>query len=324
MNTRSLKQAAKAAMASPLGWRMSAPSRRRGVVVLAYHRITDGPTPFDGLPLSLFREQMAWIRRQCTPVWPEEIFDAARRADRIRPPVVVTFDDGYRDYHDRAYPVLQELKIPATVFVSTDFMDHGGLLWTEQVGWAAAMTKKTEARLPWDESHVHSLRNTEERSRFAQACKAHLKALPDAERRAALDLLLAQLEAGDAEAALGRQMLSWDEVRATREGTRYGGHSHTHPILSRLGPEEMEYEIRTCRDRIAAETGEAPRTFAYPNGRPPDFNELTRELLRKHGFEIAFSTVEGINGPDADAFALRRQPSGGSSVGDFAAIVARA
>ena len=47
-------------------------------------------------------------------------------------------------------------------------------------------------------------------------------------------------------------MLTWDEVRATLDLTRYGGHSHTHPILSRLDRADAEREIRTCRDRDSA------------------------------------------------------------------------
>ncbi len=40
-----------------------------------------------------------------------------------------------------------------------------------------------------------------------------------------------------------------------------GGHSHTHPIMSRLDAAEAETEVRTCRDRIAAETQQAPTSF---------------------------------------------------------------
>jgi peptidoglycan/xylan/chitin deacetylase (PgdA/CDA1 family) len=324
MPIRTLKRAIKASLASPLGWRLAAPLRRRGVVVLMYHRINAGGEHFPGMPLSRFRSQMTWIRDHCTPVRPEEVLDAARRSSRIRPPVVITFDDGYRDYHDAAYPVLRELRIPAAVFLATDFMDRGGLMWTEALHWAGCTSPKPSVRLPWHSGREMGLANDAARAAFIQEAKQHLKGVPDEERRRLLAELLESLGSPSAEDRLGRQMLTWDEVRATREGTCFGGHSHTHPILSQLEPTAMEREICTCRDRIEAQTGEAPRCFAYPNGRAVDFNELTRDLLRRHGFEIAFSTVEGINGPDADPLALRRQHSGGSTLGDLAAIVARA
>jgi peptidoglycan/xylan/chitin deacetylase (PgdA/CDA1 family) len=318
-----LKQAVKGAFASPAGWRLSAPLRGRGVVVLMYHRINAGEAHFPGMPLAQFREQMQWIRANCTPIHPEAILEAAPGADRARPPVAVTFDDGYRDYHDTAYPVLRELGIPAAVFLSTDFRDRGGLLWTEAIHWAGMRSAKASVRTPWSKGRPRELSTPAARLAFVSDAKSHLKGIPDADRRIALGELLADLAAPDVEAELGRQMLSWDEVRAARDGTCYGGHSHTHPILSQLEPEAMEREIRTCRDRLAAELGVAPRTFAYPNGRAADFNDLTRELLLRHGFEMAFATIEGRNAEGADRLALRRTHAGGSTVGDFATLVAR-
>ena len=113
-------------------------------------------------------------------------------------------------------------------------------------------------------------------------------------------------------------MLTWDEVRGTMDVTTYGGHSHTHPILSRLSREECERELRTCRDRLVAETGRAPRYFAYPNGGPEDFDAQTQELLRRHGFAVAFATTRGIAGADTDWMAVRRISDGDGSLADLA------
>jgi peptidoglycan/xylan/chitin deacetylase (PgdA/CDA1 family) len=318
------KHAAKGLLASSAGWRASALLRNRGTVALMYHRINGADRRFPGMPVEQFREQMRWIRTNCTPVAAEDTLEAARMGGRIRPPVVITFDDGFRDYHDLAYPILRELRIPAAMFLSTDFMDRGGMLWGDVLHWAVSSSPRDDVRLPWLPDTALSLASKEARNACIRESKAHLKGIPDAQRRALLAEFVARLEAPDPDSALDRQMLSWDEVRATREGTTYGGHSHTHPILSQLEAPEMEFEIRTCSERIRAELGEAPRCFAYPNGRAVDFNATTRELLRRHGFTIAFSTIEGINGPDADVLALRRQAGGGTTLGDFATLVARA
>ena len=319
-----VKEALKRSLASRTGWRLASPLRRRGVVVLMYHRINAGDSPFPGIPLATFRRHMEWVRENCTPIPPQDVLGAAERADRARPPVAITFDDGYRDYHDAAYPVLESLGIPAAVFLSTDFMDRGGLLWTESLEWAALKTKRASMAVPGAGTPPMPLGTREERAAFVRACKARLKSIPDAERRGAVRELLEALDAPDAEALHGRQMLSWDEVRATRGLTCYGGHSHTHPILSQMAPAAAEAEIRTCSERIRDETGEAPRTFAYPNGRAVDFDDTTRGLLRRHGFDIAFSTIEGINARGADALALRRQHVWDCGTPELAALVARA
>lgn len=319
-----IKQTFKKCLASQVGWKMSALLRSRGVIALTYHRINANSNFFPGMPVDQFRSQMDWLRKHCTPIWPEDIFDAARKANRIRPPVIVTFDDGYRDYHDRAYPILHDMRIPAVMFLSTDFMDRGGLLWTEALHWAVMTTSESDVRVPWRPEDSTSLLTTDARKAFITGCKRHLKGIPDDERKSWMTMLFQNLNVSEPTIELDRQMLTWDEVRAMREGTRFGGHSHTHPILSQLKPESMEHEILTCRDRIAEETGVPPHCFAYPNGRACDFNETTKVLLQRHGFNIAFSTNEGIIKKDSDPLALSRQPSGGSSIGDFAALVGRA
>jgi peptidoglycan/xylan/chitin deacetylase (PgdA/CDA1 family) len=101
-------------------------------------------------------------------------------------------------------------------------------------------------------------------------------------------------------------MMTWDEVRATMGLTRLGGHTHTHPILSRVEPDRVDEEVRTCRDRIAGETGARPRWFAYPNGQAGDFTPAVKDALRRHGFEAAFTAMEGVNGATTDRFELRR------------------
>jgi peptidoglycan/xylan/chitin deacetylase (PgdA/CDA1 family) len=250
---------------------------------------------------------MRWLRRACAPIAPEDLDAALRSPGRGRQPVLVTFDDGYRDFRDHAYPVLAELGIPALVFLATAFMDGGALLWTDAVTWAFHRTARARVALPWDRGVTLPLGDGAERARAARVAKEHLKAVSDGERERWQGALFEELAVDPQDGSAGRQMLSWAEVRATLGVARYGGHTHTHPILSRVDAARAEREIRACRERIAAETGVPPRWFAYPNGRPQDFSDETKATLRRCGFELAFSTVEGLNGPGADRYALRRQ-----------------
>ena len=315
----SVKRVIKRAVASPLGWHTAgALLREPGVIVLTYHRILGEDRTLAGVPVENFREQMQFVRAQCDPIGPEELEQRAERPTRMRPAVLVTFDDGFRDYHDLAYPVLKELGIPALVFVATSFMDEGGLLWTERVQWAAISTRKERVKLPWSGEEL-ALPNAAAREALGEKARAHLKHVPDGERRAEVDALIA--ECGDPPPR-GREMLTWDEIRRTLDLTRYGGHSHTHPILSRLSRAECEREIRTCRDRITAETGIAPQYFAYPNGQPSDYTKETQAVLREHGFNVAFSTSEGIAGPGTDWMAVKRLPSHAPDVASFAWLAA--
>ena len=311
---RIVKRSVKRAFASGPGWRFVAPLvREPGVIVLTYHRINGTDRSLEGISIDAFERHMRWIKDHCEVIEPGAIQEHASGRRRSRPAVVVSFDDGYKDYHDLAYPVLERLRIPAVVFLATSFMDQGGMIWTEEVQWTVNNARKARVTLPWSQETV-TLDGAASRTKLSTTIRRHLKTLPDTERRATLDVLVKEL---DAPPVRERQMLSWDEVRAASRYTRWGGHSHTHPILSRLTREAAEREIATCRDRIHAETGTAPTLFAYPNGQPADFTAETKEILQKNGFRIAFATTEGIAGPDSDWMAVKRLPSGEFDVPDF-------
>lgn len=315
-----VKRAVKRTLSSRWGWRsIGSVVRKPGVIVMTYHRILGSERRFEGLPVESFAAQMRWLREHCDPIGPDELVERAERPSRLKPAVLVTFDDGYRDYHDLAYPVLESLGIPAVVFLATSFMDEGGMLWTEQVQAATLATTLDRVKLPWSDGPPIALPDQAARVSLGVLVRAHLKTLPDAERRAALASLF---EALGSPAQGERQMLSWDEVRRASKLTTWGGHSHTHPILSRLDSDAADREIRTCKERIAAETGRAPTLFAYPNGQPADYTDETKAILRRHGFRLAFATSEGIAGADSDWMAIKRLPSTATNLPDFAWIAA--
>jgi peptidoglycan/xylan/chitin deacetylase (PgdA/CDA1 family) len=305
-----LKRTIKRALATPAGWWASRPLRTRGAIVLSYHRVCPPVEPFPSFDIETFREQMRWLSRRCRPIAPDELKESTGWSDRRRPPVLLTFDDGYRDYHDHIHPVLAELGIPAVVFLTTAFMDDPTrLFWWDKVHLAFHRTSRREVTLPWD-GQPFALKDAAGRRVLMRAVKNHLRRIAEPRRGDLLAALLREL--GNPDLEVPRQMLSWDEIRALRGLTTWGGHTHTHPILSLLSEAALDEEIRLCRERIEAETGARPRYFAYPNGQAEDFSDATQAALARYGFEVAFATEEGVNDPETDWMAVKRIPGGGS------------
>jgi peptidoglycan/xylan/chitin deacetylase (PgdA/CDA1 family) len=114
------KRGLKLALLAPAMW---AREREAGLFVLIYHRVGAGQGREMDLPASRFVRQMRMLRSRV------EVVSLADGLDRLaaRPPdrdlVAVTFDDGYREVYTRAWPVLRDLRIPATVFLPTGFID---------------------------------------------------------------------------------------------------------------------------------------------------------------------------------------------------------
>lgn len=107
-----------------LGTRL-VPRDRPGVTVLAYHLVGAGTgSPVD-LPVEVFRRQMEELRESGAELVPltRAVGALEAGAPLERDLVAITFDDAYRNFDEAAYPVLEALRLPATLFVPTDFVD---------------------------------------------------------------------------------------------------------------------------------------------------------------------------------------------------------
>lgn len=103
-------------------------------VILTYHSISDGPPPLAVFP-ALFVEQMEWLKSSARVVPLAEIVHAlAERRTLPEATVALTFDDGYRDFHTSAYPVLKRLGLPAIVFLPTEHCGRTNA-WPGQPRW---------------------------------------------------------------------------------------------------------------------------------------------------------------------------------------------
>ena len=258
--------------------------------MLAYHRIGTSDGPFRHVDARQFEAQMRWLRRHCSIVDPAKL--RSSRPPERRPAVAITFDDGYGDYREHAYPILRELQIPAAVFLSTDFTDRGGMFWWDRVHYAVHVSRLPRVRLPWA-PYTEYGDSDAERTAFRKACTRFIGARPAAEQQPLVDAVC--VAAGvDPATALPRQVMTWDDVRQTMEFTRYGGHTHTHVRVSRTDEQTLDREVRMCRERIRAETGTTPHLFAYPIG---DTCDMAKRILTKHGFDTAFSMEEEVYVP---------------------------
>jgi peptidoglycan/xylan/chitin deacetylase (PgdA/CDA1 family) len=243
---------------------------------------------FRGTSLALFREQMEVLRRHFTVLPLVDLAERARRRDLPRNGVAVTFDDGYRDNYTNAFPILRDLGLPATIFLTTDCLDRNALLWHDRVFDAFHRTRKAEARVS------------------LAAVLARLRRSCPEERDIEIDRLLEDLEI-EPGVPPGWEKLTWDNAREmASQGISFGAHTLDHPILTRVREEEARRQIRESKKRIEAELGAPVAMFAYPNGSASDFDRSTQRMVEEEGFSLAVTTVTGANDESTDPFTLRR------------------
>jgi peptidoglycan/xylan/chitin deacetylase (PgdA/CDA1 family) len=217
---------------------------------------------------------------------------------------VISFDDGYADNEAVALPILQRLNLPATFFVSTGFLDGGGPMWNDAV--------------------IEAVRGCRQETLDLSALALGTFPLGSlGERRAAIDTLLvkimhlapprrAETVAGVVEIAEGLSrrdlMMTAEQVRRiAAAGMTVGGHTVTHPILTRLDPQAAMQEIGDGKSRLEEITGERIEVFAYPSGRPGrDYSAEHARMVRACGFTAAVSTAWGVATTGSDTLQLPR------------------
>lgn len=275
--------------------------------ILYFHRVNDDGDPFfEAMPRAVFERQMRFLARHYRVV---SLAEAARRLSEGGPPepvVALTFDDGYQDNYLNAFPILQRYGLPATIFLTTGSIDSREPLWFERLALAVKKSPHTFVDLELDIPRRLWMRTEAERLQANAQIFAFLRSLPDLERRQWLAEILAQLDGRD-QGERRDKMLTWDQVRFMKAGRiDFGGHTVTHPFVSRLQPEQACWEISECKSRIEDELQAPVEHFAYPNGREEDFGAWNKKVIQEAGYQAAVSTLWGVNYSSTDRMELRR------------------
>jgi peptidoglycan/xylan/chitin deacetylase (PgdA/CDA1 family) len=276
---------------------------RPNLLILNYHRIGDAQkTPYDSDTFSCTADEFDWqvrhLKARFSIVNLESALDIVHgRAKPERTSVLLTFDDGYRDNFDEAFPILRSHGVCATFFLATAFVGTNSLPWWDIVAYIVKTSPQGRISLKYPAPAEFDLSPPRRERSIAEIIKLlKTPAVTDAE------WFIGGLEkaCGSKRPAGGAQrcFLSWDEAREMqRNGMCFGSHSHTHPILSKLPYAEQLEELRLSREILERELGRAIDTLAYPDGQEQSFNDLTFKALAQARYSTAFSYYSGVNIP---------------------------
>ncbi len=287
--------------------------------VLAYHRVLhafdEDTFPFDleliSASAAQFDWQMAHLQRYFNPVTAAQVTQALRGQAPLPPrAVLVTFDDGFADNHDVAFPILQRHGVPALFFLATDYIGSRQLFWFDKLVYQLLHTDQSDIRLTGLDLLLKPTGPRAQRRGVAAQLQGALKHLPNAQRLAALEQLdrLAQLGIRPDHQSLSLPM-DWPQVRAmSAAGMAFGSHSASHPILANIvDRSQLDRELVASKALIEAQTQCAVDALAYPVGGSSAFNPAVVQATQQAGYKLAFSYISGVNDQVAEhRWALRR------------------
>lgn len=272
---------------------------RRGAVVLLYHRIAlSAHDPFElCVSPENFAAHVAVLARLTRPARLAELAPVAGRpAPRS---VAVTFDDAYSDVLTDARPVLESHEIPATVFAVSGAL--GRVFWWDRM-----------IRIPQDRAREFLAANGGRSSAPRAPGTAgvygllhrRLSVMEEGER----DALIERLGAGAGPAAPPPRSLGGEELCRLRDTGLFeiGGHTRSHPDLSRLEPAALTREIEGGRSDLERILDAPITSFAYPFGTYSHISAVAVRQVQAAGYQRACTAEPGVVRGTEDPLLLPR------------------
>ena len=286
--------------------RMLSPGGRKGrLSILIFHRVLarrDAIINWDRDALE-FERAIAWLKAWFNILPLDEAI--VRLQDRSLPAcaAAITFDDGYADNCTVAMPILQSHGLTATFFIATGYLD-GGRMWNDTVVEAVRRCRTANLDLSAEGLGRYELGSPAAIREAIISILNKVKYRDPRERLKTVDYV-ASVAGGVLPSDL---MLTSEQVKMMRRaGMSIGAHTVTHPIIGRLGPDEVRAEIAGSKEFLESLLQERVGLFAYPNGRPTlDYRREDAEAIRSLGFDAAVTTASGVADADSDLMQLPR------------------
>jgi peptidoglycan/xylan/chitin deacetylase (PgdA/CDA1 family) len=252
------------------------------VWTFALHRVlsaeqqkrTDSPSGML-MEQATFAALLQYLKQHFSILRVEECFPTRALDGHGKPACVITFDDGWGDNYDVAYPELKKQSIPATIFLTTGYIDGKTYPW-----WEGLCSRRHELRGP-------PLSDGGNLDGFLLQVK-HMRAA----ERAAVLASAALVESYRDKGRVGvDRILRWEEVQEmARDGIEIGAHTVTHPLLTVEDATMVASEIAGSKAQIERWLGMPIRAFAYPGGA---WNRSVRQAVAEAGYQVAFTSEFG-------------------------------
>lgn len=264
-------------------------SRRRHII-LNFHRVRPHglpSDPFDSCPsisVELFKEILFYLKKHYEIV---SVRNFCKRIDQLQPLAAITFDDGWQDNYEIAFPILQELKIPATIFMTTGKIGSSEPFWQQKLGKLFSFVVYEGEKE--DQEKLRRILRVDE----AEALNSDLykkivgqwKSRKHSEINAKLNIDGWSKKILSFERAL---FLSSDDLREmASRNIDFGSHTVNHVILTNECDATVESELVESKKALEEIVGKPVDMLAYPDG---DFSSKIIRRAETYGYKLGCTT----------------------------------
>jgi peptidoglycan/xylan/chitin deacetylase (PgdA/CDA1 family) len=278
------------------------------VLVLIYHRVTTLSSDPQMLAVTPdnFRAQLLYLRRNYPLVRFEDDWSRVEK-----PAVAITFDDGYADNVLEALPILEEVGVPATFFVSTGNIGSRHELWWDELERIILGEWTFPESFVLNDGRFQKVWPTadaEGRQMFYREIQPLMQSVDPQKREEWLMQLRQWAQVGEVGREEHRPM-TVDELRllAKSRWVTIGAHTVTHTLFSCLPATAQHEEITGSKRQLESWLGLKIKVFSYPFGARGDYTRESVRLCREAGFDKVAANFPGQAHRWTDPYQIPRQ-----------------
>ena len=266
---------------------------KTGNAILNYHRVcsnNETSKPNDELVVSAskFREQLIFLKKNYNLVSLDNLLNFEKNNHSN---ISITFDDGYKDNLIYALPILNELKVPATIYVITKFFQNDFSVWWFELQDYIWKNSKNIKFTYNKKNYDFSVKNDIEKIKCFEKLKQIIKKLNKIEQEKLLEVITTT----NARKQFKNEFLSKEDLKllVSNPLITIGAHTHNHLSLKNLNREECVNEIQTSKRILENLTTLKINHFSYPYGTKSDVGEREYKIVKELGFKSAVTTSVG-------------------------------
>ncbi|MBI2558011.1 polysaccharide deacetylase family protein [Candidatus Woesearchaeota archaeon] len=271
--------------------------KNKNPLILMYHRIDKDQ----------FDKQMQYLKKNYNVISLQELVSGLTQNSKFAGnTIAVTFDDGYLNNYENAFPIFKKYGLPATLFITTSLIGTKKFAWWDKIRHAVIKSGKSNLVFVFDNKLVHlDLSDRQEKIDAIALLHKLFSKYSSKKRNAAMGRLYNDLGVKEDYEELNNYMfMDWNQVIEMGENNiEIGSHTVSHPFLSNLQPKGMLRELKDSKKIIEKKLNRQIDSFCYPSG---DMNARSEELVKKVGYNCACSIKTGSVTNKSDIYALER------------------
>jgi len=286
--------------------------------ILMYHQVLDAESDSENHFLpgmvtleNTFDKQMRYLKKHSNVISLDALIGYLKDKENLPPrSIIITFDDGWRDNYLFAFPILKKYQLPATIFLSTDYIGTSKMFWFHVVNFILRAKVLTSRKMTDILNGLKQIRPEEKRA-IVQSFPSSdvfvekLKRIKPEIREKIITEMMKESNIHLTKIDNQRWMLDWEEIKKMGQSQiPFGSHAHSHRTLTHLNLAEIKKELIESKKAIEEKIKRPASYFAYPNG---DYTSQIKKLVKEVGY-LGACTVENTKKKqdEIDLYALPR------------------